>query len=84
MHSLLSEEDQALAAPALRQITALTHEIREIERGIEARAAEAYPVVQGACLAAAACVFCFFPRETKQAQSGAASAARKRRTDPLS
>lgn len=33
VHSLLSDEDKSLVAPALRQITALTHEIKEIERG---------------------------------------------------
>ena len=42
---------------------------------------EAPLTVRVACVVAAACVF---TRATKQAQSGAGSAARKRRTDPLS
>ncbi len=45
IHPLLSEEVQQLVAPALRQIAALTQEIKQIDRAIEARAPAAYPVV---------------------------------------
>ena len=45
---------------------------------------EAPLMVRVACVVAAACVFYAFPLAKKQAQPGAVSAARKRRTDPLS
>ncbi len=45
---------------------------------------EAPLMVRVACVVAAACVFYAFPLAKKRAQSGAVSAARKRRTDPLS
>ena len=42
----LNDEDRALVGPALRQITALSHEIRQLDAKIQKRAAESYPAVQ--------------------------------------
>ena len=46
VHSALSEEDEKLVAPALRQLASLSHEIKGVDRQIAERAESAYPAVK--------------------------------------